>query len=685
MPRRGSTERRTILAVVLTVVAACLLFAQGASAAVTTIGGPGVGPGTFDVPGADAVDSSGNVYVLDPYRGSLQEFSNTGSLIRYVASGDITPGDIAGIAVGPSNEVFVADTNDKRLIELDGSLEVGSTIASGTPFMAVAAADGFIYTLANTGTEYEIRQYTTAGPTPTKPKLLPFGSGPDDLAAPNVNLAIHDQVAVDSGGTVYVTDADNQRVIELDSGLEVLPAQLTGLTGYALAIATGQVGGETQVYVGDDNFAGGAFVRRYSPSGTLLGSLAVPGAHGGLATDASGNIFDSEGFGNGDVLRIDTTPDPVIAATPETGLTSQTVTFNGSSSETDLWGVADYSWSLEGSSGFPLNTLTNPTASRQFNTPGSYPIALQLTATNGRVAQTTIDYVVGSSGAAFTGPIQALTNTTVTFDGAPSAIPYSSVTDYAWDFDGSGSYADDGGTTPTITHSFPTPGTYSVQLRVTRAGGRVDFASGTIIVTPHPPPGLVGVSIDEGDYATDSPDVQVDLVWPSTATQVLISNDGGFGAPGGTMTLALAAQVPWTLEQTGPDRLPKTVYVRFLGAGIDTQNFTDDIILDQAPPTLQSAQLLGGAGAGAASLARAKSRKHSYRIRVHAQDKLVGVCAVDASARKSGGTVVTVKSCRDRGILHLVKTVTIKASSQPRFVRVRNSAGDWSRWLRLTG
>jgi hypothetical protein len=320
---------------------------------------------------------------------------------------------------------------------------------------------------------------------------------------------------------------------------------------------------------------------------------------------------------------------------------------------------------------------------RQFNTPGTYPIALQVTATNGRVASTTIDYVVGNSSAAFTGPAQTLTNTAVTFDGAPSAIPYSKVADYAWDFDGSGSYSDDGGSSPSIGHTFATPGTYTVQLRVTREGGRVDYASGTIVVTPHPPPGPVGVSIDDGDYATDNPHVQVDVVWPSAASQLTISDDGGFGAPGGTMTLALAAQVPWTLEQTGSDRLPKTVYVRFLGAGIDTQNFTDDIVLDEIPPTLQSAQLLEGAEA--ASIARAGSGKHSYRIRVDAHDKIAGVCALDASSRRSGGTIVSLKSCRDRGILRLAKTVTVRASSQPRYMRVRNSAGSWSRWLRLSG
>jgi hypothetical protein len=46
---------------------------------------------------------------------------------------------------------------------------------------------------------------------------------------------------------------------------------------------------------------------------------------------------------------------------------------------------------------------------------------------------------------------------------------------------------------------------------------------------------------------------------------------------------------------------------------------------------------------------------------------------------------VTVRSCHGKGILSLAKTVTINSTIRPKYVRVRNSAGDWSRWLRLQG
>jgi hypothetical protein len=479
-----------------------------------------------------------------------------------------------------------------------------------------------------------------------------------------------------------VSDAGNQRVVELNSNFSVVNSILTGFTGYPGPVATGVVGSTTQIYVGDD-WGSGGFVRRYDPAGTELASLSVGGAHGGLVQDANGNVFDSEGTSGGVVLRIDTTPDPAIVATPSTGLTGQTASFDGTTSETDLWGVADYSWDLDDGGMFSTDTGTSPDANQQFNTAGTYPIGLQVMGTNGRVASTTINYVVGNSHAAFTSPTQALTNTAVTLDASPSVIPYSTVTDYAWDFDGSGSYAIDGGTSPTIKHTFAASGTYTVQLKVTRAGGRVDTASGQIVVAPVPPPGPVGVLINNGDYATNNPHVKIGLVWPAGATQAFISNNGGFGVSGNAMKFPLATRIPWTLERTGADRLPKTVYVRFLGAGMDDTNFTDDIILDETAPTMSSAQIVDGAGSTAASASRARRRR--YRVKVKAQDKIVGVCEVNASGKKTGGSLVTIKNCRQKGILNLTRTVTIHSTTPPKYVRVRNSAGSWSRWLKVRG
>jgi hypothetical protein len=209
------------------------------------------------------------------------------------------------------------------------------------------------------------------------------------------------------------------------------------------------------------------------------------------------------------------------------------------------------------------------------------------------------------------------------------------------------------------------------------------------IVGPTPPPGYVGVSIDSGDYATDSYSVQLDLVWPDGATSALVSNDGGFDAVGGTETIPLSAEVSWTLENTGFNGLPETVYVRFLGVGIDTTTFTDDIILDETIPSISSATFVGASGSVTPSAVTTKSRGsaisslHSYSVKIQASEQFSGVSTVALSSSKSGGTTVTFTSPKHKGLLTLESTVTVSMTTVPRYVRVRSAAGKWSRWLAI--
>jgi hypothetical protein len=220
-----------------------------------------------------------------------------------------------------------------------------------------------------------------------------------------------------------------------------------------------------------------------------------------------------------------------------------------------------------------------------------------------------------------------------------------------------------------------------VQESAANAGGQSSpIASAPTAAVPESGP--VGLEIDNGDYATNNPTVSVEPVWPAGAQSVLISNNGGFRT--NTQSFAPAATITWKLLQTGNDRLPKTVYVRFLGVGQDDINFTDDIILDETAPTIQSATLIGG-GASQASAARAP-KLHTYKLHLKATDKLVGVCNVATNGSRSthGQNLVQLTSCKARGIVKLSRTLNLKLAARPRFVRVRNSAGDWSHWLAVS-
>ena len=79
-------------------------------------------------------------------------------------------------------------------------------------------------------------------------------------------------------------------------------------------------------------------------------------------------------------------------------------------------------------------------------------------------------------------PVVATAGVPVRFDASGSSSPAGSIADYAWDFDGSKSYSSDGGESPTISHTFSSPGTYTVDLRVKDSLGETATVSHTITV-----------------------------------------------------------------------------------------------------------------------------------------------------------------------------------------------------------
>jgi PKD repeat protein len=70
----------------------------------------------------------------------------------------------------------------------------------------------------------------------------------------------------------------------------------------------------------------------------------------------------------------------------------------------------------------------------------------------------------------------------VSFDASASSSPNGAITDYKWDLDNSGKFATDTGTTKTLTHTFTTPGTYRVTLKVTDSKGQQETTERTVEV-----------------------------------------------------------------------------------------------------------------------------------------------------------------------------------------------------------
>jgi Tol biopolymer transport system component len=260
-----------------------------------------------------------------------------------------------------------------------------------------------------------------------------------------------------------------------------------------------------------------------------------------------------------------------------------------------------------------------------------------------RASGTSIDAVERSD---FTGVVATFTD----------ADPDGTVADHsatvAWG-DGTTSVGTVGaGFTVTASHRYAAAGTYAVKVTIKDRRGAGAVADATAVVRhagPPPPPGPVGVSINRGAQFTNTPNVRMWLVWPRGTTELLASNDGGF-VP--ARAFAPEPSIRWRLDSSGPERLPKTLYVRF---GDDTRTFQDDIILDETRPRVRTATMTG-----------------THRVSLRAHDAVSGVAKVQL-ARNRARPGRTVRYRR-----------SLRVASRPRWVRVQDRAGNRSAWRRVT-
>jgi hypothetical protein len=262
-------------------------------------------------------------------------------------------------------------------------------------------------------------------------------------------------------------------------------------------------------------------------------------------------------------------------------------------------------------------------------------------------------------------PDPVLVGNPVGIDASTSRDEGGPIARYEWDLDGDGVFEIDTGARPFVSRSFPLAGVVRLSVRATDGAGRTAVAGRTLRVN-NPPgaPRLYGVSVNSGaDYAS-SPDVTLNLVYPESTTGVVMSNDGGFLT---AMALGPSAKLRWRLASSGPERLPKTVYVRFMSGPFVTDSYSDDIILDETRPLVVGASVRGASAARVGDVG-ARSRR---LVHVSARDNASGVAGVQISVGRRD------KAKRFRPYSR--NSVLVRGSGKI-WVRVRDRAGNVSPW-----
>ncbi|MEW5802681.1 MAG: CARDB domain-containing protein [bacterium] len=267
-------------------------------------GSNGSGDGQFFIPTGIAVDSSGNVYVADRVKHLIQKFSSEGIFLAKWGSEGSGDGQFFspnGIAIDNSGNVYVADSDNHRIQKFSsegvflakwGSNGSGDGQSSWPTGIAVDSS-GNVYVADSDN--HRIQKFSSEGVFLAK--WGSNGSGDGQFSWPY-------GIAIDSSGNVYVADSDNNRVQKFSSEGVFLAKWGSNGSGdgqfsYPTDIAVDSSG---NVYVADNS---NDRIQKFSSEGVFLAKWGSRGSGNeqfswpcGIAVDSSGNVYVADSDNN---------------------------------------------------------------------------------------------------------------------------------------------------------------------------------------------------------------------------------------------------------------------------------------------------------------------------------------------------------------------------------------------------
>ncbi|MCS7460764.1 S-layer homology domain-containing protein [Paenibacillus doosanensis] len=292
-----------------------------------------------------AVDSSGNLYIVDYENSRIRKVDASGTISTVAGtgsagfSGDGGPATAAelnypmGVAVDNSGNLYISDTVNCRIRKVDASGTI-STVAgtgvfgySGDGGSAISAKlsypsgmttdkDGNVYFVDQSN--HRIRKIDASGTISTVAGTGIAGDSGDGGSAASAELRSPTGVALDDSGNLYIADFTNNRIRKVDRSGIISTVAGTGSVGYSgdggpatsaqltypSGVAVDRYG---QLYIAD---AGNYSIRKVDASGTIstIAGTGIQGysGDGGAASSAQFfNPFSLAAANNGELYIAD--------------------------------------------------------------------------------------------------------------------------------------------------------------------------------------------------------------------------------------------------------------------------------------------------------------------------------------------------------------------------------------------
>ena len=305
----------------------------------------------FSSPTGVAVDSSGNIYVVDLNINGIKKMDANGTIINTLGSSSFSYP--TGVAVDRSGNIYVANPGNNAIMKMDPTGTTITPLGSGSFSAAPQVPQGVA--VDSNGNIYVADYYnnTIYKMDPTGTPITQLGSG--TISSPT-------GVAVDSSGNIYVAEVGNSAITKMDPTGTTITTLGTGFSN-PQGVAVDSSG---NIYVAD---YGNNAIKKMDPTGTTITTLGTVFSNPqGVTVDSNGNIYVAD-YGNSAIKKIAVINQDQTAPTGLSGV-SPTAAENIDGQITGVSGSMEYQ--LKGTTSF--TAITASTTSITGLAAGTYEI-----------------------------------------------------------------------------------------------------------------------------------------------------------------------------------------------------------------------------------------------------------------------------------------------------------------------